>query len=196
MTMLDVSRETEEKLSVYHGLLLKWADTINLVSPGTLAEFHERHLKDSLQLLEIVGDRWETWCDLGSGAGFPGMVIAIAAQPSQTVHLIESDKRKSSFLRTVARETGARAVIHPQRIEVALPQGADIVSARALAHLNKLLPFMERHMSPQGRALFPKGETWKKELAETQDIEAYTYKTHESITNPHAVIVEIAKRGG
>lgn len=194
--MSNVSRETEEKLSLYHDLLLKWADAINLVSPGTLAAFHERHLKDSLQLLDIAGEDWNTWCDLGSGAGFPGMVIAIAAKRAQTVHLIESDKRKSSFLRAVARETGARAVIHPQRIEVAPPQEADIVSARALAHLDKLLPFVRRHMSSQGRALLPKGETWKKELAETPDISAYSYQTHESTTNPRAVVFEITKRDG
>lgn len=192
--MLNVSRETEEKLSLYHDLLIKWADTINLVAPGTLTEFRQRHLRDSLQLLDIAGSDWKTWCDLGSGAGFPGMVIAIAAQPLQTVYLIESDKRKSSFLRAVARETGARAVIHAERIETASPKVADIVSARALAHLSKLLPFVERHMSARGRALLPKGETWKKELAETPDIGAYSYQTHESTTNARAVVFDITKR--
>ena len=136
--LLDaVSRETYEKLQVYHGLLLKWQRVKNLISRNSTDDIWERHFRDSAQLLE-EGSDGDVWADLGSGGGFPGLVIAILLlefRPTATVHLIDSDHRKCAFLREVSRETGARTVVHCARIEDVIPDLDDIhiVSARALA---------------------------------------------------------------
>ncbi|MEL6648977.1 MAG: 16S rRNA (guanine(527)-N(7))-methyltransferase RsmG, partial [Pseudomonadota bacterium] len=164
---LDVSRETIERLKVYEALLNKWNPAINLVAHSTLAGAWQRHIVDSAQIYGLADCDPEHWADLGSGGGFPGMVIAILAAEKLTpswVSLVESDTRKCTFLRTVARETGVKVNIKNVRIEDCPPLKADVLSARALADLKTLLSFCDQHLSASGQALFLKGATWQKEL--------------------------------
>lgn len=142
---MDVSRETWDKLQAYLELLRRWQAKINLISNSTLDSAWERHFEDSLQILPFLppaeAGKRPVLFDLGSGAGFPGLVLAIA-RPDLAVHLVESDAKKCAFLGTVSRETGAGAVIHNRRIEDMAPDPApDIVTARALAPLASLLDY-------------------------------------------------------
>jgi 16S rRNA (guanine527-N7)-methyltransferase len=158
-----VSRETIEKLETYAALLKQWQKAVQLVAPGTLDDIWHRHLADSAQLLAIARPDWRHWIDLGSGAGFPGLVIAVmsAQLPGQRVTLIESDSRKAAFLAEVARKTGAPVDIIPARIEsssthVKVKPG-DVISARALAPLAQLLALAAPYQAPGCQGLFLKG---------------------------------------
>jgi 16S rRNA (guanine527-N7)-methyltransferase len=167
----NVSRETLERLEHYVALLSKWNPHINLVSRSTLGSLWTRHIYDSAQIYDIAPHPVEYWVDLGAGGGFPGLVIAILAiergSPNK-VTLVESDVRKCAFLQTVIRETGAPAEVINDRIENSPALEADVLSARALADLPKLLAFADRHLSAEGTALFPKGASWQKELEASQ----------------------------
>lgn len=162
-----VSRETIEKLEIYRDLLLKWQKAVNLVSPATLPDLWNRHFVDSLQLGPLVPSTTRTLFDFGSGAGFPGLVLAIL-RPELAVHLIESDQKKSSFLATVSRETKTPVTIHNCRIEAlhttAVP---DVLTARALADLGQLLTYAAPWvaLNPALILLLPKGERYQAELA-------------------------------
>ena len=141
----DVSRETLTRLLAYQALLGRWQQRINLVGPATLDDFWARHAADSAQLLALAGDR-RIWLDLGSGGGFPGLVVAIMlAESGGHVHLVESDGRKAAFLRTVIREVGVPASVHNRRAEELAMAGeasladVQVISARALAPLPDLL---------------------------------------------------------
>ncbi len=158
-----VSRETEARLQAYVALLLRWNAKINLVADSTLEQVWQRHILDSLQLLPLLPDGQGSITDLGSGAGFPGLVLAAAS--GRETHLVESDRRKCAFLSEAARTLGlSRAHIHPQRIEAATPPPAAVVTARALAPLPILLGHAARLLAPGGVALFPKGRTADEEL--------------------------------
>ena len=194
MTDRPVSRETREKLGLYQELLVKWSKKINLVSAISLGDASSRHFEDSLQLLELVRGTPRTWVDLGSGGGFPGLVVAILAQeklPDLKVTLVESDQRKCAFLRTVSRETSCPVEVLPGRIEAIPALDGDILSARALADLPTLLRYAQRHMKSGGTALFPKGRSWQSELKEAEKAWSFDWQRHKSRTNPEAVILEI-----
>lgn len=168
--VMPVPRETRERLAVYVALLAKWQKSQNLVAPATLPKVWSRHVADSLQVHAALPDILR-WADIGSGAGFPGLVTAIclAGRPGAIVHLVESNKGKAAFLRTVARETGAPAEVHADRIETVLPGLAGAVeglSARALAPLVELCRMVHPLMRPGVRALFHKGQDFASELAE------------------------------
>lgn len=189
----DVSRETLAHLQTYAALLARWTPRINLVSAASLADQWHRHFADSAQLLAFRPPAARRWLDLGSGAGFPGLVIAILAReaaPDLRLHLVESDQRKCAFLRQVVTETGLTLDISPERIEALAPQAADIVSARALAPLTRLLAHAEKHLAPGGIGLFPKGRTVHNELAEAEQSWRFACRVHPSITDPEAAIVE------
>lgn len=191
---LNVSRETLDRLDVYETLLKKWNKAINLVSPSTIKEARSRHFIDSAQIYGLADKNWNIWCDLGSGGGFPGMVIAILASelnPTGKVVLVESDQRKSAFLRTVARETGVSATVHSKRIEEVPPIGADILTARALASLDQLLGFSTIHLKAGGQALFPKGATWQQEVEEAQRSWSFSLQAHKSVVELNSVILSI-----
>ncbi len=183
----DVSRETREKLEAYHALLLKWQKAINLVSAGSLNESWERHFNDSIQLESHIPESAGILADFGSGAGFPGLVLAIL-KPELDVHLIESDARKCEFLRTVSRETNTPVSIHNARIEDMDGQiKPDMIMARALANLEKLcgycLPFAQEN--PALEMLFMKGEKASAEIEEAQqkfrfDLEQFPSQTDEA----------------
>ncbi len=193
---LDVSRETQARLQTYAGLLEKWNPRINLVSRNTLGALWTRHFLDSAQLLDLAPETARLWCDLGSGGGFPGLVLAILAperRPGHHFTLIESDQRKAAFLRTVLRETGAGATILDSRIEDAPPQAADIVSARALAPLPELLGLAARHLAPNGTGIFPKGARHEDELRESLELWQFRCEKLPSQTDPDAVILRISE---
>lgn len=191
---LGVSRETFDKLGLYAALLRKWNSRINLVARSTLEDMWARHILDSLQLLHLVEDPAPQWADLGSGGGFPGLVIAIAAQETgnpQRVTLVESDQRKATFLRTVLRETATPGRVIAERIEQTQPLGANILSARALADLTALLGFADRHLAPGGLCLFPKGKNWKSELQSARQAWHFSYQAIPSQTESQAVVLKI-----
>ena len=195
----NVSRETIERLDIYHALLQRWQARINLIAPSTIDTIWHRHIADSFQLLSLAEDARQ-WTDIGSGAGFPGMVIAIelaSRQPERSVHLIESNGKKSSFLREVARETGARAVIHQGRVEDVLPrlsetQAIDVITARALASLTQLLTYTDELLTSGARALFLKGQDVEHELTQAAKYWNLSYRLHRSATSDDGSIVEIA----
>jgi len=190
---LNVSRETLARLEIFAALLEKWNPRINLVSRNSLPDLWTRHIADSVQVFRCVTPHGH-WLDIGSGGGFPGIIIAILAvesAPGLRVTLIESDQRKSAFLRTAARETGANCQVIAKRIEAVEPQQADILSARALADLDTLLGFAERHLKPEGVALFPKGATWEKECAAARQRWNFNAEPITSKTDPDAVILKI-----
>ena len=167
--ILNVSRETKERLQVYVGLLEKWQKSRNLVAPATLKTVWILHVADSAQAFAVAPDA-RTCVDLGSGAGFPGLVtgIILAELGEGIVHLVESNSGKAAFLRTVARETAARVAIHPIRIEAftaEFGETVDAVSARALAPLDELLRLAEPLLAGNARGVFHKGQDFVSELA-------------------------------
>ncbi len=190
---LDVSRETFERLELLDGLLRRWTARINLVSRASLDRLWDRHILDSVQIFDCVTPG-RLWADLGSGGGFPGLVVAILAAeraPEMQVVLVESDHRKAVFLRTAARETGVACRVIVGRIEDIAPLKADRISARALADLDRLLEYADRHLAPEGVALFPKGVRWKTELARAQRRWRFEAQAIKSRTEDGAVILKI-----
>ena len=163
--MGGVDENTLYRLDVYIGLLKKWQKAINLVGPKTLEDPWRRHILDSAQLIDLVnsteGDN-NRIVDLGSGAGLPGLIVAIMT--GLPVHLVESDQRKSTFLREAARETKTNVDVHVGRIEAIQPLSGNIVTARALAPLVKLLPWVYRHLAKGGKTVLLKGADVDEEL--------------------------------
>ncbi|KPA19835.1 Ribosomal RNA small subunit methyltransferase G [Shimia sp. SK013] len=193
---LDVSRETSERLRTLADLLTKWNPRINLVSKSSIADLWTRHILDSAQIFRLAPPNTSHWVDIGSGGGFPGLVVALMMEESgapKSVTLIESDQRKCAFLRTVLRETGVKAKVITARIEQAEPQNASILSARALADLPLLFDFAERHLALDGTALFPKGATWEKEVAAAKESWSFQADVIQSKTEPQAVILKVGE---
>lgn len=191
---LNVSRETLEKLEIYLKLLMKWQRAINLVGSKTLQNAWERHFVDSAQLLPLIPEDAKTIVDIGSGAGFPGLVLAIL-NPSLNVHLIESDAKKCQFIKTVSRETNTRVIVHNCRIE-SCPQDIkpDLVSARALASLENLLDYtiLWAGENENLKMLFLKGESVGQEIEDAQKKYQFTHEAFPSDTDDRATILRIA----
>ena len=194
VTRLNVSRETLERLEALSDLLRKWNPKINLVAPSTLDNLWARHIHDSAQMFDLVAPSGGKWLDIGSGGGFPGLVVAILnAEQKQPwkVTMMESDTRKCTFLRTVLRETGVPASVVTKRIELADPAEADVISARALADLSTLFSFAERHLKTEGTALFSKGVNWKKEVQVAEKSWSFQCEAIKSETQEGAVILKV-----
>ncbi len=213
----DVSREAQEKLEVYHALLLKWQKAINLVSNQAIENARERHFNDSIQLADFLpkenlsslrkqgsaaskedsrfrGKGKLVLMDMGSGAGFPGLVLSIL-RSELDVHLVESDGKKCEFLRTVSRETDTPVTIHNQRIEdMAGKIRPDVMTARALASLEALceynLPFAEEN--PELVLLFLKGEKAQEEIERAQQKFSFDLAQFPSETDPKGMILRIS----
>ena len=195
LTLTPVSRETEARLDRFVGMLTTWQNRINLVAPSTMPNLWTRHIADSLQLLMLV-ETPMLWLDLGSGGGFPGMIIAcsLAEHPGAIVHLVESNQKKAAFLREAVRVTGAPAQVHAMRIEdfaAEFSGRADVVSARALAPLAKLLAEAYPLLKTGTVALFPKGQDVDVELTEASKYWTFDAKLVPSLTNPDGQIVVI-----
>lgn len=162
-----VARETIERLERYVALLERWNHRINLVAAATLAEVWSRHIADSAQLLDLAPAAATTWIDLGTGAGLPGLVIAAIAaekQPNLRVRLVERDLRKAVFLQEALRATGLAATVEAKRSEDLPAMPHDVVSARALAPLDRLCDLARRFTGPGTVLLFPKGARLDSEL--------------------------------
>jgi len=190
----DVSRETRERLEIYAGLLSKWNPKINLVSASTIPGMWTRHFLDSAQILALANESTALWADLGTGGGFPGLIVAIMAKesrPGMQVICVESDQRKAAFLRTVIAETGISARVVARRIEELEPLGADVVSARALAPLPVLLGYAAPHLVKGGEAIFLKGAGYQKEVNEALERWSFELDTYPSKTDPDAIILKI-----
>lgn len=163
-----------QRLETYAALIHKWQKAINLVAPKTLPELWSRHFLDSAQLLEHAPKDTQRWLDLGSGGGFPGLVIAALSEAH--VHLVESDQRKSAFLREAARAMNVSATIHVKRIEslepaqlhAAMGGAPQVISARALAPLHELIGLAQPLAGPDTVYLFPKGRSTEDELTEAR----------------------------
>lgn len=194
----DVSRETIARLETYANLLAQWQPRINLVGPKTLAEMWSRHFIDSAQLLPLLPPGIGRLADFGSGAGFPGLVLAILGVPD--VQLVESDQRKCIFMREVARATEANVTVHNSRIESLRSLQADVITARALAPLDELLPLTLPHLKQGGTALFLKGSGWQGELEAARPALAAAHtvfhvKHFPSLTAPDGVILRLSPEG-
>lgn len=176
---LSVSPETRGRLTAYVDLLLRWNRTINLISRRDESAVWQRHIGDSLALIPALPANFSHAIDLGSGAGLPGLVLAIAT--GQHFHLIESDQRKAAFLREATRLTAATATIHPVRIETAKPPPAPVVTARALAPLTTLLDWAAPLLALGGSCIFPKGRTVQDELTQAS---ARWHMRVEPLANP------------
>jgi 16S rRNA (guanine527-N7)-methyltransferase len=194
----QVSHETVEKLKLYESLLIKWQKAVNLVAPATIPQLWQRHFADSAQLLRLAPHA-KTWVDLGSGGGFPALVIAImlANQRECHVHLVESNARKCAFLAEVARQTGAPARVHNVRIADAVAAGAvpaaDVVTARALAPLDALIELALPFFGNASTALFLKGREAGVEIADARKRWVFDLKIHPSISDAEGQILEIGK---
>ncbi|MCC0007416.1 MAG: 16S rRNA (guanine(527)-N(7))-methyltransferase RsmG [Hyphomicrobiaceae bacterium] len=203
-TLFDVSRETLGRLETYAALLRQWQKTINLVAPKTLDDLWLRHFADSAQLVRLVPTSTRQLVDLGSGGGFPGLVLAIllaereppAAQPVKVL-LIESDLRKSAFLREVARQTRIAVDIMSSRIESITNSdsvdSADVITSRALAPLPRLLALSSPLWGQDTTGLFLKGRTAEQEVAEAHRDWSFEYVLEPSMTERDARIVMIRK---
>lgn len=188
----NVSRETLEKFDIYADMIRKWNRAINLVAPSTLDDIWLRHFLDSAAVFKEVPGITGRWLDMGSGGGFPGAVVAILADGEDVdlaVTCIESDIRKASFLRQLGIATDVKFGVLSRRIEETPPQKADLVSARALAPLERLLDLSIPHMKPGAKAVFMKGETWQNEVEEALETYAFSVKNMPSPTNPKSAIL-------
>ncbi len=197
----NVPRGTLSTLQTYEAMLKDWQSRMNLVSKNTLENAWDRHFEDSLQLLPLLPEGAKTLFDIGSGAGFPGLVIAIC-RPDLEVHLIESTGKKCHFLKSVAEECAAKnIVIHNQRIENMhknVPRGTldvtpDVVTARALAALDQLLTYCEEwaKANPALTLIFPKGKRADEELETARTRWDFDLKTYDSMTDKEAKILVI-----
>lgn len=192
---LSVSRETFEDLQAFAGLVVKWNSAVNLVSKAGMADLWPRHMIDSAQVFPVVAEHAATaqlWCDLGSGGGFPGLVVAIQAKrerPDMKIVLVESDRRKSVFLAEVARNLHLNVSVLSRRIDDVPPLAADVVSARGLASLDLLCKYAERHLRKGGMAVFPKGSTAAGEIEAAKALWDFKLTSHASHTDPSAQIL-------
>jgi len=192
-----VSRETWDRLELYADLVRKWQASINLISPATLPVLWERHMLDSLQLYRLRPEPL-IWMDMGSGAGFPGLVTAICLSEhgSGWVHLVESNNKKAAFLRQVIIKTGARASVHPVRVEAACAElgGVEAISARALAVLTDLLAYawpLARN-KPSLEMWFHKGLDYPEELRSARDLWGFDLIEHHSLARDGSAILQIS----
>lgn len=190
----DVSRETYEQLLAFENLFHRWNRSINLAASGAQEDFWARHILDSAQLWRLRGTAAD-WTDIGSGGGLPGLVIAILGAPSGlTVTLVESNQKKSAFLRSAAVDLGVSVVMRSERIEVATKLLApSLVSARALAPLERLLDLTERWLAPgRARALFPKGRDFQQEIRGARDHWQFDLVEHASMVDAMSRVLELS----
>ena len=195
LALTPVSRETEARLDRYVDLLVEWQAKTNLVAPSTLPNLWTRHISDSLQLLRLAPSA-KVWLDLGSGGGFPGVVLAcaLAETPGATVHLVERVAKKAAFLREAIRVTASPGTVHPADIGDTVERLAgsiDCITARAVAPLHQLVGFAAPLVGKGARALFLKGQDVEAELTEATKYWNIEPKLHSSRTGGNGWIVEL-----
>lgn len=187
--LLNVSRETLSQFEAYLTLLEKWQRRVNLVANSTMADVWERHILDSAQLFRFCPANTKKILDVGSGAGFPGLVLAIMGDFQ--VDLVESDQRKAIFLSTVIRSLGLTAKVHNYRIESLPTLHPDVVTARALAPVSKLMKLIEKQISADTVCLFLKGESVEDELTDFKSCSTMMSVQHPSLSGPNGVVLEL-----
>ena len=189
---LDVSRETLDTLKRLEDLIILWNPAINLVSNNSISDLWNRHIIDSAQVFTCISPKTGLWMDVGSGGGFPGIVVSIIAKelaPDLRTVLVECDNRKCVFLRTAIRELGLSAKVVNDRIENVIFSDVLYLSARALSNLNNLLFMVENNVSRETVCIFPKGRSHKKELAESQKNWKFDLRAIESNTSEEGKII-------
>ena len=187
----NVSRETLDRLDIYASLLIKWQGSMSLVGPSTMADIWRRHMLDSAQLIDRAPATANSWIDVGSGAGFPGLVLAILG--ARNVHLVESNTRKCEFLREVARRTDTDVTIHHERMEKIEPWPVDVITARAVAPLTKLLELSAPFMTVDSRCIFPKGQDVANELTVAAKYWNITVECMTSVSDQRGKIVHLTE---
>ena len=190
----NVSRETLEDLKAFAAELEKWSSSINLVAPNSLQNLWNRHILDSAQLKLVAPIAKEVWCDLGSGGGLPGLVIAILQKEvsaSFRMILIESDARKAAFLKMMTSRFELNATVVRSRIDEAPSANADVVSARALAPLEPLLKGVYRHIRGDGVALLPKGRNFQAEVEQARCSWHFDLEVFESLIDAESRILRL-----
>lgn len=183
---LNVSRETIDRLDHFASEVLRWTPAINLISKSSMDQIWQRHILDSAQIYAL-GDSQAKWVDMGSGGGFPGIVMAIMG--AQDIVLVESDKRKAAFLQQMTRQLALPVTVLAKRMDDLPAMGAQTVSARALASLTQLLGHATPHLNSGGRAVFPKGRAVDAELIEARETWAFDCVRLPSKTDPEAAIL-------
>jgi 16S rRNA (guanine527-N7)-methyltransferase len=198
-TQLGLSDAAIARLEIYRALLADWSNRMNLIGPKELDLYWSRHVLDSAQLVRLAPDA-KAWVDLGSGAGFPGLVIAciVADTPGASVHLVESTAKKCAFLSAVTEEAGLPAQIFNSRIEdFGAGEGPyDVVTARALAPLNRLIGYAKPILDRGAQGLFHKGADFDAELAvATSALKGGAYRADvlESLSDPRGRIIRVAR---
>jgi 16S rRNA (guanine527-N7)-methyltransferase len=187
--LVPVSRETLAHLEAYADLLVRWSARINLVGRDTLPDLWRRHILDSAQLHGFIPSSAQNLIDLGSGAGLPGLVLAILGAPG--VELVEGDSRKAAFLREAARITGAEVTIRPCRIQAVPPHPVDIVTARACAPLDRLLDLAAPFLASDTLCLFPKGERYDEELTLARKAWTMNVSVEQSLSDRRGVVLRL-----
>ena len=185
-----VSRETLDRLDRFHELIVKENQTLSLISDSTLHEIWVRHFLDSAQLFPLILDPQKPVVDMGTGAGFPGLVLSILGLPS--VHLVEHNMRKAAFLQTVIAELGLSAVVSAMKVEAIKPFDAGTVTARALKSLDTLISLGRKFIQNGGVALFPKGKRGEEELREAEVAWQMQIERFPSLTSPESVIFRLS----
>lgn len=191
---IDVSRETYANLETFQNMVLEWNNKFNLISKSSAEDIWNRHILDSLQLLKFISNKAEKLYDFGSGAGFPGMVLAIATKdifPNLKVSLMESIRKKAIFLNEVKTKLNLDVDIYNERVEnLKLPK-ADIITSRAMASLEKLLNYAYPFCKKETELLFLKGKTWEDEIKTALIKWKFDYESFESITDKDGKILFI-----
>ena len=187
--LLNVSRETLCQFKAYLTLLEKWQRRINLVASSTMVDVWQRHILDSAQLVRFYPPNTHKILDVGSGAGFPGLVLAIMGNVE--VDLVESDQRKAIFLSTVIRSLALPAKVHNQRIESLPNLAPDVITARALAPVSKLMKLIENQISPDTVCLFLKGASVEDELTDLDSYSTMVSMNYPSLSDPNGVVLEL-----
>ena len=194
----NVSRETYEKFIIFHKTLIKWQNSINLISKNTLENIWERHFLDSAQLYKITKDFKGNIIDFGSGAGFPGLILAMMGH--KKIHLVESDQKKCTFLREVSMLSETNITVHNSRIENLEYFDVELITARALAPLNKLIDYAESFVNKSStknnppKMLFLKGKSYKQEISNLIQKQDFSIQKLQSITDKFGKILYINKR--
>lgn len=191
---INVSQESREKFVRYAALLREWQERMNLVAASTLPQLAQRHFADSAQLFPLLPKHAKTLVDIGSGAGFPGLILAIMAaekMPDLTIHLVESIQKKAAFLRAVVDELGLPTIIHAGRVEALKQITADIITARAVASVAELFRLAQPITRPETIFLLLKGEKAQEELTAARQTWHFTNRVIPSLTDPRGQILQI-----
>ena len=193
---LNVSRETLNGFYEYETLLSKWNEKINLVSKNTLVDIWERHFLDSGQIIKHVEASGKRWVDVGSGAGFPGLVVALLLRDRKIdcdLVLVEKNQKKGFFLKEVIRKLNLSVEVVNDNIDILEPLNADILTARAFSELNNLIEIAFRHRKKEGICLFLKGENYRIELDKTLNYWFFDYDIIDSLSSSSGKIIRVKK---